>query len=104
MNRDIWIRDCLSQLYVKDTTPDDKQELGEDFDRDIQAAFRTGEIRRAPPTLYDEMRAGMSYFHVTIFICRVATIIKKIGINERAPYNGSVIPFLPKSNHDHHIP
>lgn len=26
---------CLSQLYVKDTTLNDKQELGEDFDRDV---------------------------------------------------------------------
>lgn len=31
-------------------------------------------------------------------------IIKKIGINERAPYNGPVIPFPPKSNHDQDIP
>lgn len=29
------IVDCLSQLYVKDTTLNDKQELREDFDRDV---------------------------------------------------------------------
>ena len=47
----------------------------------------------------DEMRPRMSYFHETIckcvlkFLCRVATILKNIGINERAPYNASVIRF-----------
>ncbi|KAG5398609.1 hypothetical protein IGI04_020423 [Brassica rapa subsp. trilocularis] len=60
------IRDCLAQLYAKDITPDDKQELDESLQREIQAAFRTDEIRRTPPTPQDEMRAGMSYFHETI--------------------------------------
>ncbi|RID67511.1 hypothetical protein BRARA_D02588 [Brassica rapa] len=61
------IRDCLTQLYAKDITPDDKQELDEALQREIQAAFRTDEIRRTPPTPQDEMRAGMSYFHETIW-------------------------------------
>ncbi|KAF7822635.1 phosphoenolpyruvate carboxylase [Senna tora] len=60
------IRNCLTQLYAKDITPDDKQELDEALQREIQAAFRTDEIRRTPPTPQDEMRAGMSYFHETI--------------------------------------
>ncbi|RLM94125.1 uncharacterized protein C2845_PM08G26020 [Panicum miliaceum] len=83
------IRDCLSQLYAKDITPDEKQELDEALQREIQAAFRTDEIRRAPPTPQDEMRAGMSYFHETIwkgvpkFLRRVDTALKNIGINER---------------------
>ncbi|GFP79608.1 phosphoenolpyruvate carboxylase [Phtheirospermum japonicum] len=93
------IRDCLAQLYDKDITPDDKQELDEALQREIQAAFRTDEIRRAPPTPQDEMRAGMSYFHETIwkgvpkFLRRVDTALKNIGINERVPYNAPLIQF-----------
>jgi phosphoenolpyruvate carboxylase len=65
----------------------------------IRAAFRTDEIRRTPPTPQDEMRAGMSYFHETIwkgvpkFLRRVDTALKKIGINERIPYNVPLIQF-----------
>jgi len=65
----------------------------------IQAAFRTDEIRRTPPTPQDEMRAGMSYFHETIwkgvpkFLRRLDTALKNIGINERVPYNAPVIQF-----------
>ncbi|XP_021842551.1 phosphoenolpyruvate carboxylase 1 [Spinacia oleracea] len=93
------IRDCLTQLYAKDITPDDKQELDEALQREIQAGFRTDEIRRTQPTPQDEMRAGMSYFHETIwkgvpkFLRRVDTALKNIGINERVPYNAPLIQF-----------
>ncbi|CAN4103237.1 unnamed protein product [Withania somnifera] len=93
------IRDNLTQLYAKDSTPDDKQELDEALQREIQAAFRTDEIRRTQPTPQDEMRAGMSYFHETIwkgvpkFLRRVDTALKNIGINERVPYNAPLIQF-----------
>ncbi|KAK9078200.1 hypothetical protein SSX86_002257 [Deinandra increscens subsp. villosa] len=93
------IRDYLAQLYVKDITPDDRQELDEALQREIQAAFRTDEIRRNPPTPQDEMRAGMSYFYETIwkgvpkFLRRVDTALKNIGINERVPYNAPLIQF-----------
>ncbi|CAI8606910.1 unnamed protein product [Vicia faba] len=93
------IRNCLTQLYAKDITPDDKQELDEALQREIQAAFRTDEIRRTPPTPQDEMRAGMSYFHETIwkgvpkFLRRVDTALKNIGIDERVPYNAPLIQF-----------
>ncbi|KAG8386807.1 hypothetical protein BUALT_Bualt03G0187200 [Buddleja alternifolia] len=93
------IRDCLTQLNAKDITSDDKQELDEALQREIQAAFRTDEIRRNPPTPQDEMRAGMSYFHETIwkgvpkFLRRVDTALKNIGINERVPYNAPLIQF-----------
>ncbi|KAH6795526.1 hypothetical protein C2S51_036512 [Perilla frutescens var. frutescens] len=93
------IRNCLTQLNAKDITPDDKQELDEALQREIQAAFRTDEIRRNPPTPQDEMRAGMSYFHETIwkgvpkFLRRVDTALKNIGINERVPYNAPLIQF-----------
>nr|CAA09588.1 phosphoenolpyruvate-carboxylase [Vicia faba] len=93
------IRNCLSHLYAKDITPDDKQELDESLQREIQAAFRTDEIKRTPPTPQDEMRAGMSYFHETIwkgvpkFLRRVDTALKNVGINERVPYNAPLIQF-----------
>ncbi|KAK4342112.1 hypothetical protein RND71_037928 [Anisodus tanguticus] len=93
------IRNCLAQLYAKDITPDDKEELDEALQREIQAAFRTDEIRRTPPIPQDEVGAGMSYFHETIwkgvpkFLCHVDTALKNIGINERAPYNAPLIQF-----------
>ncbi|GFP79189.1 phosphoenolpyruvate carboxylase 3 [Phtheirospermum japonicum] len=93
------IRNCMTQLNAKDITPDDKQELDEALQREIQAAFRTDEIRRNPPTPQDEMRAGMSYFHETIwkgvpkFLRRVDTALKNIGITERVPYNAPLIQF-----------
>ncbi|TYG89303.1 hypothetical protein ES288_A12G089500v1 [Gossypium darwinii] len=93
------IRECLTHLYAKDVTPDDKQELDEALQREIQAAFRTDEIRRNPPTPQDEMRVGMSYFHETIwkgvpqFLRRIDTALKNIGINERVPYNAPLIQF-----------
>nr|UTS53995.1 phosphoenolpyruvate carboxylase 1 [Haloxylon ammodendron] len=93
------IRDCLTQLYAKDIAPDDKKELDEALQREIQAAFRTDEIRRTQPTPQDEMRYGMSYFHETIwkgvpkFLRRVDTALKNIGVNERVPYNAPLIQF-----------
>lgn len=93
------IRNCLTQLNAKDITDDDKQELDEALQREIQAAFRTDEIRRAQPTPQDEMRYGMSYIHETVwkgvpkFLRRVDTALKNIGINERLPYNVSLIRF-----------
>lgn len=65
----------------------------------IQAAFRTDEIRRSQPTPQDEMRAGMSYFHETIwnglpkFLRRVDTALKAIGVKERLPHNVPLIQF-----------
>ncbi|KAJ0633248.1 putative phosphoenolpyruvate carboxylase [Helianthus annuus] len=79
--------------------PSDKQELDKALQREIQAAFHTDEIRRTAPTPQDEMRAGMSYFHETIwkgvpkFLRRVDTALKNIGINERVPCNAPLIQF-----------
>nr|AAG42288.1 phosphoenolpyruvate carboxylase [Chloris gayana] len=93
------IRNCLTQLYAKDITEDEKKELDEALQAEIQAAFRTDEIRRSQPTPQDEMRYGMSYFHETIwkgvpkFLRRVDTALKSIGINERLPYDAPVIKF-----------
>ncbi|CAN6194913.1 unnamed protein product [Urochloa humidicola] len=93
------IRNYLTQLYAKDITEDDKQELDEALQREIQAAFRTDEIRRAQPTPQDEMRYGMNYMHETIwkgvpkFLRRVDTALKNIGIDERLPYDVPLIKF-----------
>ncbi|KAG0558515.1 hypothetical protein M758_10G031500 [Ceratodon purpureus] len=93
------IRSCLSQMYQKDVLPDEKKELDEGLQREIQAAFRTDEIRRSQPTPQDEMRAGMSYFHETIwnglpkFLRRVDTALKAIGVNERLPHDVTLIQF-----------
>ncbi|CAN6991375.1 unnamed protein product [Brassica rapa subsp. trilocularis] len=65
----------------------------------IQAAFRTYEIRRTPQTPQDEKRAGMSFFHETIwngvlmFLRRVDIALKNIGIDERVPYNVPLMQF-----------
>lgn len=93
------IRNCLSQMYQKDITADEKKEWDEALQREIQAAFRTDEIRRSQPTPQDEMRAGMSYFHETIwnglpkFLRRVDTALKSIGVKERLPHNVKLIHF-----------
>ncbi|KAJ8426176.1 hypothetical protein Cgig2_021030 [Carnegiea gigantea] len=93
------IRNSLNQLYAKDITPNDKQELDEALQREIQAAFHTDDIRRLQPTPQDEMRGGMSYIRDTIwkgvpkFLRRVDTALKNIGINERVPYNAPLIQF-----------
>lgn len=93
------IRSCLAQLYQPGITPDEKHELGEALQREIHAAFRTDEIKRSPPAPQDEMRAGMSYFHETIwnglpkFLRRVDTALSNIGVDERLPYNVPLIQF-----------
>ncbi|KAJ8424138.1 hypothetical protein Cgig2_008800 [Carnegiea gigantea] len=93
------IRNSLNQLFDKEITHNDKQELDEALQREIQAAFRTDEIRRVQPTPQDEMRGGMSYIHETIwkgvpkFLRHVDTALKNLGINERVPYNAPLIQF-----------
>ncbi|XP_024377853.1 phosphoenolpyruvate carboxylase isoform X2 [Physcomitrium patens] len=86
-------------MYQKDVTAEEKQELDEALQREIQAAFRTDEIRRSQPAPQDEMRAGMSYFHETIwnglpkFLRRVDTALKGIGVKERLPHDVPLIQF-----------
>lgn len=93
------IRNLLSRLHAETLTVDKKAEILEALKREIQAAWRTDEIRRTPPTPQDEMRAGMSYFHETIwkglprFLRRIDTALSHIGINERLPYQVPIIQF-----------
>nr|BAK09197.1 phosphoenolpyruvate carboxylase [Oryza eichingeri] len=93
------IRSCLTQLCGEGISDNEEQEIDEALQREILAAFKTDEIRRTPPTPQDEMRAGMSYFHDTIwngvpkFLRRVDTALKNIGIDERLPYNAPLMQF-----------
>jgi phosphoenolpyruvate carboxylase len=93
------IRSCLTQLCGEGISDNEEQDIDEALQREILAAFKTDEIRRTPPTPQDEMRAGMSYFHDTIwngvpkFLRRVDTALKNIGIDERLPYNAPLIQF-----------
>eukprot|EP00271_Cylindrocystis_brebissonii_P023319 TRINITY_DN9635_c0_g1_i1.p1 TRINITY_DN9635_c0_g1~~TRINITY_DN9635_c0_g1_i1.p1 ORF type:complete len:988 (-),score=306.83 TRINITY_DN9635_c0_g1_i1:1321-4284(-) len=93
------IRNLLQQRHAEKLTVDKSAEILEALRREIQAAWRTDEIRRQQPTPQDEMRAGMSYFHETIwrglprFLRRVDTALKYIGINERLPYKTPIIQF-----------
>ncbi|CAI5536883.1 unnamed protein product [Closterium sp. Naga37s-1] len=93
------IRTLLSQRHAQKYTKERQQELVEALKREIQAAWRTDEIRRTQPTPQDEMRAGMSYFYETIwkglpeFLRRVDTALRSIGIEERLPYNIPIIQF-----------
>ncbi|KAK8983476.1 hypothetical protein V6N11_073886 [Hibiscus sabdariffa] len=78
------IRNCLAQLYAK---------------RYYSRSLMRFSGVRIPPTPQDELRAGMSYFHETVwkgvlnFLRRVDTALKNIGINERVPYNAPLIQF-----------
>ncbi|KAM1397422.1 hypothetical protein ACFX2I_015004 [Malus domestica] len=75
----------LKQLLQSGKGNHQQQEIDEALQREIRAAFRTDEIRRTAPTPQDEIRAGMSYFHETIwkgvpkFLRRVDTALKNIG-------------------------
>ncbi|KAE8702295.1 putative transcription factor [Hibiscus syriacus] len=89
------IRNCLVQLYAKDITPGNRQELDEALGRELHFV----PMRFEGPLQLLKMRAGMSYFHETVwkgvpkFLCRVDTALKNIGMNERVPYNAPLIQF-----------
>eukprot|EP01018_Ginkgo_biloba_P039590 Gb_22235 [translate_table: standard] len=86
---------CVSHLFLMSRL---KPAIGFNL-LQIQAAFRTDEIRRTAPTPQDEMRGGMSYFQETIwkgvpkFLRHVDLALKSIGVNERVPYNAPLIQF-----------
>ncbi|GBG71386.1 hypothetical protein CBR_g8806 [Chara braunii] len=95
------IKSTLLRLHENASTlrPNDIKEIVEELHRQIQAAWRTDEIRRVQPTPQDEMRAGMSYLTETIwngvprFLRRVDTALKSIGIEERLPYSCKILQF-----------
>ncbi|CAI5473126.1 unnamed protein product [Closterium sp. Yama58-4] len=93
------IRTLLGQLHEQKVTAERKLELTEAIKREIQAAWRTDEIRRSQPTPQDEMRGGMSYMHETIwkgvprFLRRVDTALRHLGVPHRLPYRLPIIAF-----------
>ncbi|GJP55612.1 hypothetical protein CLOM_g14562 [Closterium sp. NIES-68] len=94
------IRNLLTQRHEqKKLTPERDLELTEAIKREIQAAWRTDEIRRSQPSPQDEMRGGMSYMHETIwpgvprFLRRVDTALRHLGVQHRLPYRLPIIVF-----------
>ncbi|KAF3534015.1 hypothetical protein DY000_02043024 [Brassica cretica] len=55
------IRDCLAQLYTKDITPDDKQELDESLQREVSNPRVTPEVTRDVCLLARMMAANLYY-------------------------------------------
>lgn len=79
------IRSEMDQLHNTRMTPYERLECLDEIKSQIQAAWRTDEIRRRKPTPQDESRQGLSYFHDTIyhglpvFLRRIDTALKNIG-------------------------
>ncbi|CAK0740175.1 hypothetical protein CVIRNUC_001230 [Coccomyxa viridis] len=79
------IRTEMDNLHNKRMSPYEKIEALESIRCQIQASWRTDEIRRQKPTPQAEMRQGLSYFHSTIFTSlplfyrRIDTALKQIG-------------------------
>lgn len=61
------VRHLMDEMHAKRMSPYEKLECMENIRGQVQAAWRTDEIRRAKPTPQDEMRHGLSYFQQTIF-------------------------------------
>ncbi|CAI5505557.1 unnamed protein product [Closterium sp. Naga37s-1] len=93
------IRQLLVKRREQKLSPERKEELEEAIRSEIQAAWRTDEIRRSQPTPQDEMRGGMSYMHETIwpgvprFLRRVDTALRHLGVPHRLPYRLPIIAF-----------
>ncbi|KAL6776785.1 PEPCL1 [Auxenochlorella protothecoides x Auxenochlorella symbiontica] len=79
------IRSEMDALHNTRMTPYERLECLDEIKSQIQAAWRTDEIRRKKPTPQDESRQGLSYFHDTIFhglpvfLRRIDTALKNIG-------------------------
>mmetsp|Transcript_17993 Transcript_17993/g.44651 ORF Transcript_17993/g.44651 Transcript_17993/m.44651 type:complete len:999 (+) Transcript_17993:195-3191(+) len=92
------IRANLLDLQRQRLSNYERAELLESLRYAIQAAWRTDEIRRNPPTPQDEMRGGLSYFSDTIFaglpkfMRRVDTALINQGL-PRLPLDKSIMRF-----------
>eukprot|EP00879_Flechtneria_rotunda_P019395 GHRR01020372.1.p1 GENE.GHRR01020372.1~~GHRR01020372.1.p1 ORF type:complete len:416 (+),score=77.29 GHRR01020372.1:187-1434(+) len=92
------VRHYLDELHNKRMSPYEKIELLEAIRAQVQAAWRTDEIRRQKPTPQDEMRHGVSYFQQTImdmvpiFYRRVDTALANIG-QPRTPLTHRLFEF-----------
>lgn len=79
------VRRELDKLHNQRMSPYEKLECIEAIRAQVQAAWRTDEIRRSKPSPQDEQRYGLSYFNSTIFellpvfLRRIDTALANIG-------------------------
>jgi phosphoenolpyruvate carboxylase len=92
------IRAAMDQLHNTRMSHYERLECLEEIRSQIQAAWRTDEIRRRKPTPQDESRQGLTYFHETIysglpvFLRRVDTALANIG-QPRLPLDAAPFTF-----------
>lgn len=78
------IRNEVGKLHHVRMSQYEQQETLDEIRSQVQAAWRTDEIRRRKPTPQDEARQGLTYFHETIyqglpiFLRRIDTALKAI--------------------------
>ncbi|GAB4814757.1 hypothetical protein N2152v2_001803 [Parachlorella kessleri] len=79
------IRAEMDRLHNTSMSPYERVECLEEIRSQVEASWRTDEIRRRKPTPQDESRQGLTYFHETIykglpvFLRRIDTALKNIG-------------------------
>ncbi|GJW93679.1 phosphoenolpyruvate carboxylase gene, partial [Tanacetum coccineum] len=95
------IRDCLAQLYAKDITPDDKQELNETLHREIQdlmfeiSMWRcTDELHLRAEELYRSARSNVKHYIVGIGDLRV---IEKALIDHFVHGGSGIHHYIPET-------
>jgi phosphoenolpyruvate carboxylase len=92
------VRQLLEQLHTVRMSQFEKIEALEAIRAQVQAAWRTDEIRRQKPTPQDEARHGLSYFQHTIldvlpvFHRRVDTALADLGL-PRLPLDRALVTF-----------
>jgi phosphoenolpyruvate carboxylase len=92
------IRSEMDKLHNTRMSKYEKIECLEEIRSQIEAAWRTDEIRRRKPTPQDESRQGLTYFHETIynglpfFLRRVDTALANIG-QPRLPLDATPFTF-----------
>lgn len=79
------IRSQMDRMHNTRMSPYERIECLDEIRSQIEAAWRTDEIRRSKPTPQDESRQGLTYFHETIynglptFLRRIDTALANIG-------------------------
>lgn len=92
------IRSEMDKLHHTRMSQYERLEALEEIRSQIQAAWRTDEIRRRKPTPQDESRQGLTYFHETIFhglpvfLRRIDTALANIG-QPRVPLDATPFTF-----------
>ena len=92
------VRQLMERLHGKRMSPYERLETLEDIRAQVQAAWRTDEIRRSKPSATDEAKMGLSYFNSTIiallpvFARRIDTALANQGL-PRLPLEHSLFKF-----------